>query len=203
MGAGVSDHSHGPSRPTVERLRILVRGAVQGVGFRPFVYRLATGLGLRGWVSNSAGGVHIDVEGDPGQLGEFRRRLRTEKPQRSYLQSVEVSALDPCGYRDFSIAPSDSSGEHLTLILPDIATCPDCLRELFDPSDRRFRYPVHQLHPLRSTVQHHPIIALRPAEHVDERFRAVPGAPANTTTRSTGDSMRSRLPVPSAVPGSR
>jgi len=123
----------GGSTGARERLRFLVRGAVQGVGFRPFVYRLATGLGLDGWVSNSGAGVHIDVEGDPGRLAAFRTRLREEKPASSLLQSVEVSVLDPCGYTGFTIRPSAAREEARTLILPDLATCPDCLAELFDP----------------------------------------------------------------------
>jgi hydrogenase maturation protein HypF len=128
-----------PSKP--ERLRILIRGAVQGVGFRPFVYRLATELGLPGWVSNSPQGVFLEVEGAPETLRTFLLRLQKERPPRASIQSLEPSFLLPTGFQTFEIRPSDRTGERTALILPDIATCDDCLREIFDPVDRRYRYP--------------------------------------------------------------
>ncbi len=124
-----------------ERARIIVRGAVQGVGFRPFVYRLATELQLEGWVLNSAQGVFIEVEGARDSLNRFLLRLKKEKPPRAVLQSFESSFLDPVNYSGFEIRESEESGEKTALILPDIATCADCLREIVDPTDRRFRYP--------------------------------------------------------------
>ena len=124
-----------------ERVRIVVRGAVQGVGFRPFVYRLATELGLDGWVGNSAQGVFIEIEGASDCVSSFTRRLKIEKPARAIIQSCEWSHLDPLGYKEFEIRESTDHGGKSALILPDIATCDDCLRELFDPQDRRFRYP--------------------------------------------------------------
>lgn len=123
------------------RVRLIIRGAVQGVGFRPFIYRLATELGLNGWVLNSAQGVFIEVEGKSETLQQFVRRVQTDKPPRAFIQSMEQSVLDPVGYPSFEIRHSEESGEKSALILPDIATCPDCLRELFDPSDRRYLYP--------------------------------------------------------------
>ncbi len=126
---------------TRERAKVVVRGAVQGVGFRPFVYRLATELALEGWVVNSAQGVFIEVEGPRSALDQFLARLVKEKPSRAALHSVESSILDPVPYRGFEIRESDESGEKSAFILPDIATCADCLREIFDPADRRFRYP--------------------------------------------------------------
>ena len=123
-----------------ERLRVMVRGAVQGVGFRPFVYRVATELRLDGWVLNSAQGVFIEVEGAPEVLRQFLLRLEKEKPPRAAIQSLESTVLDPIGYDRFEIRESKEGGEKRALILPDIATCADCLREIFDPSDRRFRY---------------------------------------------------------------
>ncbi len=123
------------------RLKIVIRGAVQGVGFRPFVYRLATELQLTGWVLNSAQGVFIEVEGATEQLEEFLRRLPRERPPRAFIQSLEHSWLDPVGYTHFEIRHSDESGQKSAFILPDIATCPDCLGEIFDPNDRRYRYP--------------------------------------------------------------
>jgi len=124
----------------IHRLRVSIRGAVQGVGFRPFVYRLATGMGLPGWVVNSSAGVTVEVEGAPSRLEEFRTRLVEECPPRAVVQGVEASVLDPVGMAGFEIRES-TGGEKTALLLPDIATCPDCLRELFDPADRRFRYP--------------------------------------------------------------
>ncbi len=123
------------------RLKLTVRGAVQGVGFRPFVFRLATGLGLAGWVNNSPQGVFIEVEGPRAELGKFLLRLETEKPPRSFIQRLEASWLDLVGYSAFEIRPSETGGNKTALVLPDIATCPDCLREIFDPKNRRHHYP--------------------------------------------------------------
>lgn len=126
---------------TRERLKVVVRGAVQGVGFRPFVYRLATELQLEGWVANTARGVWIEVEGARGSLERFLLRLEKEKPPRAVIHGFESSFLDPANYRGFEIRESDESGAKTAVILPDIATCDDCLREVFDPGDRRFQYP--------------------------------------------------------------
>jgi hydrogenase maturation protein HypF len=123
------------------RLRLVVRGAVQGVGFRPFVHRLAHALGLSGWVNNSASGVLVEVEGMPAELEQFLLRLETDKPPRSFIQSCEASWLDVVGYEDFEIRASEADGDKTMLVVPDIATCPDCLREIGDPTNRRYRYP--------------------------------------------------------------
>lgn len=124
-----------------KRLRIIIRGAVQGVGFRPFVYRLATEMGLPGWVLNSTQGIFIEAEGRAPELETFLLHIEREKPPRSFIQSLEYSFLDPVGYATFEIRQSDESGDKTALILPDIATCSDCLREIFDPTNRRYRYP--------------------------------------------------------------
>lgn len=126
---------------SIQRLRLVIRGAVQGVGFRPFVYRLATEIGLRGWVLNSAQGVFIELEGEQPLLQQFVKRLHAEMPPRASIQSLEQSVLEPVGYRTFEIRHSEEAGEKSALILPDIATCPDCLREILDPTNRRYRYP--------------------------------------------------------------
>jgi hydrogenase maturation protein HypF len=123
------------------RLRIVVCGAVQGVGFRPFVYRLANELSLTGWVNNSARGVTIEIEGPRTALEQFQRRFTDEKPPRSFIQSCEATWLDPAGYDGFLIRTSETQGGKTALVLPDIATCPDCRREIFDPTNRRHRYP--------------------------------------------------------------
>jgi hydrogenase maturation protein HypF len=123
-----------------QRLHIVVQGAVQGIGFRPFIYRLATELGLVGWVNNSAQGVLIEIEGMRSQLDAFLYRLDREKPARSLIQRLESSWLDPVGYSAFEIRAS-VGGEKTAIVLPDLATCPDCLKEIFDPTNRRYRYP--------------------------------------------------------------
>ncbi len=124
-----------------KRLRISLRGAVQGVGFRPFVYNLATRLGLKGFVINDSQGVLIEVEGEHKLLMEFMIRLHEEKPPLAHIFSQEVEELKPAGYESFRIEKSDSEGRKEVFILPDVATCDECLRELFDPSDRRYMYP--------------------------------------------------------------
>jgi hydrogenase maturation protein HypF len=126
---------------SLERVKAVVCGAVQGVGFRPFIYGLATNLGLRGWVSNTAQGVFIEVEGPRPQLDQFLLRLEREKPKRAIIQSLEFSFLEPTGCSAFEIRPSDDTGERSAFILPDIAVCADCLGELFDPGNRRYLYP--------------------------------------------------------------
>ena len=123
------------------RLKITLRGAVQGVGFRPFVYRLATELGLSGWVNNSPQGVFLEVEGRRADAENFLIRLKTEKPPRSSIQSLEASWLAPAQFEGFEIRESRADGCKTATVLPDIATCPECLRELFDPANRRYLYP--------------------------------------------------------------
>lgn len=125
----------------IKRLYIIVRGAVQGVGFRPFVYKLAGELGLFGYVKNSSLGVFIEVEGKEKIFEEFLTRLNTEKPKLSVITGQEQSYLDPKGYTSFDIVKSSGEQSKTTLILPDIAVCDDCLNEMFDPDDRRYMYP--------------------------------------------------------------
>jgi hydrogenase maturation protein HypF len=127
--------------PPTTRLKMAVRGAVQGVGFRPFVHHLATELGLTGWVNNSSQGVSIEAEGASASLEQFLLRLQVEKPPGSFIQSLESWWLDAAGYADFQIRPSATGGGKTALIMPDLATCPECLREILDPRNRRHRYP--------------------------------------------------------------
>jgi len=125
------------------RCRIRVRGQVQGVGFRPYVYGLAEQLGLTGWVLNDAAGVDLEVQGNPAAVGAFLRRLPAEAPPLARLDGVETTEVEPetAGTEQgFTIAPS-RSGAVRTGITPDAAVCPACLAELFDPADRRYRYP--------------------------------------------------------------
>ncbi|MCC6131837.1 MAG: carbamoyltransferase HypF [Acidobacteria bacterium] len=124
-----------------ERLRMELGGAVQGVGFRPFVYRLATRLGLSGWVLNGTSGVVLEVEGPRLLLEDFRRGVLDEKPPHSRVDSITESWLAACGSRSFEIRFSDPGGERSVSVLPDLATCAECLGEVRDPADRRHRYP--------------------------------------------------------------
>ena len=136
-----SSDEEGFGDQTRQRLRVIIRGVVQGVGFRPFVFRLAEDIGLAGWVMNSTQGVFIEVEGDAADLESFLARLRSEPPPRASIQSLEQSLLDPAGYTSFEIRESDSTGDKIVPVLPDIATCPECLAEILDTKNRRFNYP--------------------------------------------------------------
>jgi hydrogenase maturation protein HypF len=122
-------------------MRVALYGAVQGVGFRPFVFRLATGLGLTGWVLNSSAGLVVEVDGAPEDLERFLERLDAERPAAAVVLAREVSWLAPGGFTQFEIVASDESAEKSAAVLPDLATCPQCLAELSDPANRRYGYP--------------------------------------------------------------
>ncbi|MBZ0306720.1 MAG: carbamoyltransferase HypF [Anaerolineae bacterium] len=123
------------------RIKVYIQGVVQGVGFRPFVYRLANELGLKGWVNNSAQGVWIEAEGADQTLRLFLQRLETDKPPHALIQTLRSEFLPANGYQTFEIRHSASEGEKTALILPDLATCPACLQEILDPTNRRYLYP--------------------------------------------------------------
>jgi hydrogenase maturation protein HypF len=123
------------------RAGIRVEGIVQGVGFRPFVYALAVRHGLGGWVGNDTAGVFIEVEGSAAQLAGFRTALEREAPPLAVIERVTAGELPPAGETRFVIRASQGGSERTALISPDTATCADCLREMSDPADRRFRYP--------------------------------------------------------------
>jgi len=121
--------------------RIHITGVVQGVGFRPFVVGLANRLGLVGWVRNTSSGVDIEVDGDPEILESLRRALREEAPPLARIDQVQFEDARPGGFTRFEIVASQPIPGAFQPISPDVSICPDCLRELFDPDDRRFRYP--------------------------------------------------------------
>ncbi|OBI94457.1 carbamoyltransferase HypF [Mycobacterium sp. 1245805.9] len=125
------------------RQHFTVTGVVQGVGFRPFVHRIASELGLAGFVGNDSGAVFLEVQGDRARLAEFARRLRAEAPPLARIGSVTVAELpaDRLDGREFRIVESRAVAGAATPIPPDIAVCDDCVRELFDPRDRRYRHP--------------------------------------------------------------
>src|SRR5579862_6860623 len=129
------------AKPATQRLRIALRGAVQGVGFRPFVYRLATELSLTGWVLNSSSGLVVEVEGPADDLTLFQQRLEHERPEASVITVRESSSIAVEGSAGFEILASDNDSGKSVNVLPDLATCRECREELFDPANRRFEYP--------------------------------------------------------------
>ena len=120
------------------RTKIVVKGIVQGVGFRPFVYGLATSLKLKGFVLNSSHGVTIEIEGNG--TGTFVERLKRDAPPLSKIMSVDVAELPYYGYKDFTIKESRDEGS-FTLVSPDVSICIDCYNEMLDKKDRRYLYP--------------------------------------------------------------
>src|SRR5262245_19801742 len=126
----------------ISRMQVEVRGIVQGVGFRPYVYSLARRHHLTGFCSNNTSGVHIEVEGIPEALQDFVRDLEVQPPTLARIETVECFPdLEPRGFSDFLIAESAAVEEKFVLLSPDVSTCADCERELFDPRNRRYLYP--------------------------------------------------------------
>jgi hydrogenase maturation protein HypF len=152
-----------------ERVRITITGAVQGVGFRPFIYRLAAECGISGWVNNSAQGVIIEAEAARPQLEQFLQNVERQKPPHAFIRTFETHFLPPAGYTSFEIHHSDDGGAKTAIVIPDLATCPECLKEIFDPQNRRYRY------------------AFTNCTHCGPRFTIVQGLPydrPNTTMRA-------------------
>jgi len=124
-----------------KRLRIDVKGRVQGVGFRPVVYRYAKERGLSGWVSNTSEGVVIEVEGDSEEIDDFLKTLKAFPPRQAKITALSTYLLPVKNEGQFSILPSIAKAKIRTQVSPDIATCPECLKELLDPTNRRYLYP--------------------------------------------------------------
>ncbi|HEX2371793.1 MAG TPA: acylphosphatase, partial [Solirubrobacterales bacterium] len=131
----------GPRAAGRRRVRARVTGTVQGVGFRPFVFRLAEELGLGGFVLNDERGVELEVEGEAVRVDEFLRRVRADAPPLASVESVEKLDVDPAGESEFHILASGRTGAPEALVSADTATCGECLAELLDARDRRYRYP--------------------------------------------------------------
>ena len=110
------------------------------MGFRPFVCRLAEKAGLAGWVMSDGACVRIEAEGAPGTLDQFLLRIEMDRPAQASIQSLEYTLLDPAGFQGFEVRES-GGGAPLAYVPPDVSTCPHCLKELFDPANRRYRYP--------------------------------------------------------------
>jgi hydrogenase maturation protein HypF len=141
---GLADEIHAGregGRESAVRRAIFVRGVVQGVGFRPFAYRLAQEEALAGWIGNDTEGVTIEVEGPQAHVDRFQERLAAEMPALARIDAIASQQLEATGERGFRIVASEVLGRVSTGIPADAATCEDCLRELFDPADRRYRYP--------------------------------------------------------------
>ncbi|MHB8105801.1 MAG: Sua5/YciO/YrdC/YwlC family protein [Dehalococcoidales bacterium] len=130
-----------PKTTQLSLVRISVRGVVQGVGFRPFVYQLAARHNLRGWVCNTSEDVKIEAEGETKDIEAFVKALREQAPPMSQIEDIKVTSGTPRNYNSFEIRGSVAEAGKYQLVSPDIATCPDCLKEIFDPADRRYRYP--------------------------------------------------------------
>ncbi|MGE0333994.1 MAG: carbamoyltransferase HypF [Gammaproteobacteria bacterium] len=180
--------------PARTRLRIRVCGAVQGVGFRPFVYRQAATLGLGGWVGNSPEGVTVEAEGDRDRIAALMRAIREMPPPNASVVSIEAREIEARGDEDFEIRASEATGARTAQVLPDLATCEGCLRELFDPADRRYRYPfINCTHcgprhsiiedipydRARTSMRHFPMCSACRQEYenpADRRFHAEPNA---------------------------
>jgi len=126
---------------TIASLKISVRGVVQGVGFRPFIYQLAREYGLKGWIQNTSGDVTIEVEGKSNRLAQFLTRLKETPPPQSRIEDISVTKQDASGYSDFEIRHSQPQESQYQLISPDLATCDACRAEIFQPGNRRYRYP--------------------------------------------------------------
>ncbi|NIQ59621.1 MAG: carbamoyltransferase HypF, partial [Gammaproteobacteria bacterium] len=171
-----------------------IRGAVQGVGFRPFLYRLAGRLQLAGWAQNTAQGVVVEVEGADADLRAFLVAVERDKPACARVAGLESTWLDAAGYTGFAIRESVASGDKSASLLPDIATCADCLAEVLDPGNRRWLYPftnctqcgprytVLESLPYdrpHTTMKHFTLCAACRAEYEDpgnRRFHAQPNA---------------------------
>jgi hydrogenase maturation protein HypF len=175
-------------------VRIDVRGAVQGVGFRPFVYQCAMKLDLSGWVENTTFGVRLEAEGEADDIAALLRAIEEAPPPNASIVSIDVKELEPRAEEAFFIRSSTSEGARIAQILPDLATCRDCLGELFDPNDRRYLYPlINCTHcgprysivedvpydRARTSMRHFPMCPACRAEYEDplnRRFHAEPNA---------------------------
>lgn len=124
----------------IQKLKVEVEGNVQGVGFRPFVYRIAKSLSLKGFVKNTTRGVLIEVEGEKKNLESFLKKLKEQKPPLASYHFLNFYFLDPEGFEKFEILKSDERGEIVSSVLPDIAICNECLMEIFNKKDRRYLY---------------------------------------------------------------
>ena len=130
-----------------QRAKIHIQGAVQGVGFRPFIYRLAHEYSLAGWVKNTPNGVFIEAEGEAAQIQSFIGSIENQKPAHAVIHSLKHHFVDPSGYNDFKVINSDHGGDTNAWILPDIATCPHASEKAREPSHLGTRHPARWFRP--------------------------------------------------------
>ena len=130
-----------PVLKPMKSLRVTVRGVVQGVGFRPFIYRLAHEHKLAGWVRNTSGSVEIEVEGEQPAVDRFLEEIGKSAPPMARIEEIASSPLRHQGHAGFKIIESRPEPGQYQLVSPDIATCEACRQEVFSPEDRRYRYP--------------------------------------------------------------
>ncbi len=197
---------------------ISVHGVVQGVGFRPFVYRLATDLNLKGWVCNTSEDVKIEIEGGREAIEKFCLELRMEAPPLARIEDIAITYRRPAGYKNFEIRGSLATEGKYQLISPDIATCQACLSELLDPNDHRYRYPftnctncgprftIIEDMPYdrpKTTMRYFPMCPRCQAEYdnpLDRRFHAQPNAcPECGPHVELIDNQGNSLPCPDAI----
>jgi hydrogenase maturation protein HypF len=203
---------------TVELARISVHGIVQGVGFRPFVYRLATELNLKGWVCNTSEDVKIEIEGEREAIEKFCLELKMKTPPLARIEDIAITYHHPVSYKDFEIRGSLATKGKYQLISPDIATCQACLSELLDPNDRRYRYPFTNCTNCgprftiiddmpydrpKTTMRYFPMCPQCQAEYdnpLDRRFHAQPNAcPKCGPHVELIDNQGNALPCPDAM----
>lgn len=185
----------------IEALDIHVTGIVQGVGFRPFVYRMAKKYLINGWVLNAADGVNIHAEGESRLLDEFVIELSENAPAAAQVKEIELKEVPLQDFDSFEIRFSDDAAvQETTLVSADLATCDDCAAELFNPNDRRFRYPFINC---TNCGPRFTIIDALPYDRASTSMRdfpmCEPAALPNTPTRSTAASTRSRTRASSAA----
>nr|MQY60475.1 carbamoyltransferase HypF [bacterium] len=140
MNKILTERKKGRQKEKSKRLFIDITGIVQGVGFRPFIYSLATRFSLSGFVLNDTSGIKIEIEGEEKKIAEFLEHVTLDAPPLALIEKIDCRKLPPIGYHHFEIKKSKKEKEKFTLISPDISICPDCLRELFDKADRRYQY---------------------------------------------------------------
>ena len=173
------------------RVRARVKGTVQGVGFRPYVFRLATELELGGYVLNDERGVLLEAEGTPKRIEEFLMRLPKDGPPLAAVEGPATEDAPATASANSGIVESERAGQAEALVSPDTTTCADCLAELLDP-ETAGTGPVHQLHQLRAPLHDRPRCPLRPPPDDHGRLRHVLGRVAPSTTPGTAASMPSR-----------
>ena len=188
----------------MERRSIVVSGIVQGVGFRPFVYGLASRMGLSGFVKNQSSGVLIEIEGETPALDDFLVDIASRPPPLAQIGQLHWERRTPTGDYRFRIEPSEDDASRQIFISPDVSPCRDCLAEIVDPEDRRYRYPFLNCTQLRAAADdHHGRSATTASARPWPRSPCAPPAGPSTRTPPTAGSTPSPPPARPAARGSR